>query len=74
MRFDIYSNTGYEEKVDETTTVEKTTRKAMKNLSLEEMKTGVNEMLNSIPENATHFFLNVDKSYEDQLDVALKEI
>lgn len=74
MKFDVYYNITEEVKTDDNTTTEKSTRKNFKNLTAEEAKKAVNDAFDNIPENAVHLWLNVEKTYEERLDTALKSI
>lgn len=72
MNFDVYYNVVEEVKQNENETTEKNTRKTFRNVSKEEAKKLVNEAFDSLPENAVHMWLNVEKTYEERLDAALK--
>jgi hypothetical protein len=67
MKFDVYAS--YTEQVDDST--ENTVRKTTRNLSLEDAKKAVNDFFDSFPEKATGMYLEVSKSYNDQIDAAL---
>jgi hypothetical protein len=75
LKYNVYSYINQEIQADDSsTTTEKITRKTYKNLTLEEAKTQVNEILDDVPENISGFYLEVTKSYEEQMDSALKSI
>lgn len=74
MKFDVYASYTQEMTADDNTTTENSTRKRFKGISLEEVKTTVNDFLDNIPENTTNVWLNVEKAYEEQLDAALKSM
>jgi preprotein translocase subunit Sec63 len=74
MRFDIYSYYNEEIKSDDNTTVENSIRKNFKNLDLKAAKEKLNEFLDSVPENATNLYIEMHKSYEEQMDAALQSI
>jgi hypothetical protein len=67
MKFDVYAS--YTEQVDDST--ENTVRKTTRNLSLEDAKKAVNDFFDSFPEKTTGMYLEVSKSYNDQIDAAL---
>lgn len=74
MKFDVYANYTQEVEVNDNETAEKTIRKRYGGIDLDETKKVVNDFLDSIPENTTHIWLNVEKTYEERLDAALKSI
>lgn len=71
MKFDIWSN--ITTRIEETTNEykETSTRKNFRNLSVEEMKEKAKEILESVPDDAEYFSLNIEKSYEEKLNTAL---
>jgi hypothetical protein len=75
MKFDIYANHSYEVVTDnDSTKTEQSTTQRFRNLTLEDAKSKVDDIFKNIPENANNFYLEVHKSYEEQMDAALKSI
>lgn len=74
MKLDVYSYVIEEVKQDENTSTEKSIRKNYSNLTLEEAKAKVNEIFDSVSESATGLFISIDKSYNEQMDMALKSM
>lgn len=74
MRVDVYASYVEETKADDNTTTENSVRKNFRNLTMEDAKSKVTDFLNNIPENATSFYMEVHKSYNDQMDAALSSI
>jgi hypothetical protein len=73
MKYDIHSNTTVEIKSEnnENEVKEQSVRNNYRGFDKEQMKNKVNEIIDAIPENATGFYLDVSKNFDEQMDDAL---
>jgi hypothetical protein len=75
MKFDVYAHWTTETKSEDNVTVnEVSTRKKFKSIELEEAKTKVNDFFSTLPSDATSFYVEVHKSYEERMEDALNSI
>lgn len=74
MKFDVYYNFGEEIKTEDGAIKETSNRKRISSIDLDALKKEVETALTSIPENATNFYMTIEKTYEEQLDDMLKSI
>lgn len=70
MKFNIWFSFEEEIKKDGETLETKSTRKNMKGIDKENLAKTVNDLINSIPENATGVYLELSKRYEDSEIIA----
>jgi hypothetical protein len=70
MKYDIHSNTAIEVKSEdnENEVKEQSVRNSYRGYDKEQMKNKVNEIIDSIPENATGFYLDVSKNFDERMD------
>lgn len=71
MKFDVYASITQKVQEDDNTHTEKSTTSRYRNMATDEAKSKVQELFENIPENATGFYLEVYKSYEERMDDAL---
>lgn len=75
MKFDVYATYSHELTSDDGSTAqENSIRKRFRNLTLEEAKSQVNSFFDSIPTDSNNVYIEIHKSYEEQMDAALKSI
>lgn len=71
MKFDVY--TSYTVTISDNANSESTQsiKKRFSNLSADDAKSTVDDFFKSLPDNATDMYVEVMKSYNDQMDAAL---